>query len=580
MAAPLVNSLLPRLPTGSTPGTIAGMVTTEAQSHRPTVLITGATDGIGLALARRYHADQARLILVGRRPLAELDPALFSTDTYCQVDLATVDAAERVAVWLELANIRRLDRVYLNAAVGYVGDLGAQAPHAIEEMVRINLWTPIALVHRLAPIVAPQKGQFVFVSSVTAAMPTPDYAVYSATKAALEGFVRNLRIELRAQRSPIRITLVRPGATHTGMHAKSGVDPMRMDWTQFPPAETTAGALQRAAHRNRRIANLGAANSLIHWAGRNASGLITAALRRRLPPAAAQPPAITDATPPVVKFSAPPARIANPKTHVVITGGATGIGAAIAQAYATADSILTLIDIDAATAAETAAKLRTSGAQINVIQANLGTSAGCCHVLDTLRAYPPITVLVNNAGISSVGPFLTSDLAAQQRVVALNFVAPLLLTAGALRESLLAPGAGLVYLASLSHYVSYPGAAVYAATKDGLVSLAKSLRAAAHPADRHVLTVYPGPTRTDHAARYSPDNSRAHRRMPPQVVAAAIKQAVEHRQETLIPGLANRLTAAAARLAPPLIESIMTRALFTPLAARSVAPDSTSRMLP
>lgn len=49
----------------------------------PTILITGASEGFGLALARAYHAQGARLILIGRRPRSELSDTIFSAETYC-----------------------------------------------------------------------------------------------------------------------------------------------------------------------------------------------------------------------------------------------------------------------------------------------------------------------------------------------------------------------------------------------------------------------------------------------------------------------------------------------------------------
>jgi hypothetical protein len=77
-----------------------------------------------------------------------------------------------------------------------------------------------------------------------------------------------------------------------------------------------------------------------------------------------------------------------------------------------------------------------------------------------------------------------------------------------------------------------------------------------------VLTVFPGPTRTAHARRYSPDNRREQRRMAPDLLAELIAGAVECGQSSLIPGVANRLVAALGRLAPPLAETLMRRTIF------------------
>ena len=65
-----------------------------------TILITGATDGIGKALARIYQADNARLVLVGRRLLDELEDDLYDKNTYCQADLSTGDCADKVHAFL------------------------------------------------------------------------------------------------------------------------------------------------------------------------------------------------------------------------------------------------------------------------------------------------------------------------------------------------------------------------------------------------------------------------------------------------------------------------------------------------
>jgi short-subunit dehydrogenase len=108
---------------------------------------------------------------------------------------------------------------------------------------------------------------------------------------------------------------------------------------------------------------------------------------------------------------------------------------------------------------------------------------------------------------------------------------------------------------------------VYAATKDGLAAFARSLRVANYN-NQKVLTVFPGPTRTAHAARYSPDNERAGRRMPPARLADEIYTAVHAHHSRLIPGPANKAAALAGRLAPGLMMRLMRRAIFDPLGER------------
>ena len=148
-----------------------------------------------------------------------------------------------------------------------------------------------------------------------------------------------------------------------------------------------------------------------------------------------------------------------------------------------------------------------------------------------------------------------------------NLAAPLELTAALLRAGKIAPGGSLVFISSLSRLLSYPGATVYAASKDGLASYARSLAVALAPQGIHVLTVYPGSTRTAHARRYSPDNSREARRMPPEVLASTVVRAVQRRQRVLIPGAGNKLFAAIGRWVPSLAEWVMKKTLWEKLAA-------------
>jgi hypothetical protein len=248
--------------------------------------------------------------------------------------------------------------------------------------------------------------------------------------------------------------------------------------------------------------------------------------------------------------------------HCVITGAADGIGRALAQRFAAAGYAITGVDVDAVRAAETQAELQGSGASVDFIIANLQRPADCDAILAQLNGGQAVDVFIHNAGINAVGRFEHTDLARQQTVLDINLRAPMLLTAGLLRQGSLAPGVSLVFVASLSYFTGYPGASVYAAAKDGLAAYARSLSAGLARRNMHVLTVYPGPTRTAHARRYSPDNRREARRMPPERLANLVYQAVLTRRRALIPGVGNRVFATLAHYVPSLAEFVMRKTIL------------------
>ncbi len=249
----------------------------------------------------------------------------------------------------------------------------------------------------------------------------------------------------------------------------------------------------------------------------------------------------------------------------VITGAADGIGKALAQCCAAASYRIIGIDRDAARAARTQAELEQTGAHCTFLLADLADPAEIERVLAELADEGRIDLCVHNAGINAVGHFARSHLPQQQGVLDVNLQAPMLLTAGLLQQASLGPGSTLVFLSSLSHFVGYPGAAVYAASKDGLASYARSLAVELAGRDIHVLTVYPGPTRTAHARRYSPDNRREQRRLAPELVAAQILQAVQQRRRSLIPGAGSRVFALLGHYAPGLTHRLMRTALLDKL---------------
>ena len=490
-----------------------------------TILVTGATDGIGLELARLWHARGERVLVHGRRPDEDLPPDLQGLGTYVRADLSHPQAADEIVRRLDHLGVERLDLVVHNAGSGYYGPVEAQGWPDQEALLRTNLLAPIALTQRLLPRLVP-GGQLAFISSIAAALPCPDYAVYAASKAALEGFARSLRVELAGR---LTVTVVRPGPARTGMHAKVGAPPDRVRPERFPPAARVARGIARAVESGRRRVTVGGGNRLLVAAGTHLAVPLDAWLRRGL------------------RGSAP---LGNGRCG--ITGAAAGIGLALAREYAGAGYAVEGIDREPKTEVRGAAAVR---------QADLARLDGCEAAADILGR-EPLAVLIHNAGINSVAAFEGSDPATAERLLAVNLLAPMLLTSRLLQSRALVEGSGLVFVSSLSRFVGYPGAAVYAASKDGLASYARSLAVALAPRGVRVLTVYPGPTRTEHARRHSPPGSSEARRMPPEVLAARVRRAAEAGRRTLVPGAGNALAAAVGHLAPRLAERAMRRVIY------------------
>ena len=507
-----------------------------------TILLTGATDGLGLALARIWDARGERLVLTGRRPRASLEDPLFGRHLYVAADLAhPARAARTLEAALTSAGVERIDVLVHDAAVGSFGPVEREPAASVENVLAVDLEAPIALTHALLPRVLAARGRVVFVSSVAADAPCPDFAVYAAAKAGLDGFARSLRTELSGRAS---VLVLHPGATRTRIHVKSGAPAEEVERIsgRWPSAERVAAAMARAVDGRGRERTIGAGNRVARFVCRHLPSLVDRL--RRAPSKESLPQARPSAT-----------------RRALITGAADGIGRALAQRLLGQGWTVVGVDRDA----ERAHAERRIGWHL----ADLASREELDLLSGLLADEEPFHLVVHDAGISCVGRFETSDLAAQEAVLAVNLRAPLLLTPALLAAGRLAPGGSLVFVSSLSHYVGYPGAAVYAATKDALASYGRSLSAALSARGAHVLTLFPGPTRTAHAARYAPPGADASRRMSPERVADAVLHALTKRRRRLVPGLGNRIAARLGRWFPGLMDRLMRRLLLDQVSRRS-----------
>lgn len=208
---------------------------------RRRVLVTGASDGIGRALVDHYAGLGWDVVATGRRPLPRIDRPLPAGVRYAAIDLTWAEAAREVA---DLAG-PRLDLAILNAGLGKVASVADHAPADIAAMVRVNLVAPLLAAQALRPALAAGGGRLVLIGSTAARGAHRDFAVYAATKAALHGAARSLRLEWGAE---VPVTILHPGPTATAMHRRAGLPEGPME-RHFPPADVTARALARAIRR-------------------------------------------------------------------------------------------------------------------------------------------------------------------------------------------------------------------------------------------------------------------------------------------------------------------------------------------
>jgi short-subunit dehydrogenase len=215
-------------------------------SLRPgaTVLLTGATGGIGQAIARAFAARGARLILTARRAelLDSLARELGGRAVTC--DLARRDDVRRLAGEAESEGV---DVLVANAALPASGLLTELTAEQVDRMLEINLRAPIALAHALAPgMVARRSGHMVFISSLAGKAASPASSLYSATKFGLRGFALGLRADLHDH--GVGVSVVLPGFIRdAGIFADAGVTLPRGVGTRAPE-DVAAGVIRAIEH--------------------------------------------------------------------------------------------------------------------------------------------------------------------------------------------------------------------------------------------------------------------------------------------------------------------------------------------
>jgi short-subunit dehydrogenase len=212
-----------------------------------TALLTGATGGLGRAIAEALAGRGAKLVLSGRKAeaLEELAAELPGEGhRVVPSDLAEPGAAEKLA-----AEAGDVDVLVANAGLPGTGRLPEYTSERLEGTLRVNLEAPMHLARALEPgMVERGKGHMVFISSLSGKSATPLSSVYNATKFGLRGFALGLRADLNPL--GIGVSIVSPGTIReAGMYADSGADPIPGLGTGTP--QQVAAAVVKAIERNK-----------------------------------------------------------------------------------------------------------------------------------------------------------------------------------------------------------------------------------------------------------------------------------------------------------------------------------------
>ncbi|HCM1318150.1 TPA: SDR family oxidoreductase [Vibrio parahaemolyticus] len=214
------------------------------------VVITGASSGIGEAIARRFSEEGHPLLLVARR--VERLEALNLPNTLCEKVDVTDQASLITAIEKAEAQFGPADVLVNNAGVMLLGQIDTQDAAEWKRMFDVNVLGLLNGMHSvLAPMKARNSGTIINISSIAGKKTFPDHAAYCGTKFAVHAISENVREEVAA--SNVRVTTIAPGAVETELLShttsqdiKDGYDAWKVDMGSVLAADDVARAVMFA----------------------------------------------------------------------------------------------------------------------------------------------------------------------------------------------------------------------------------------------------------------------------------------------------------------------------------------------
>lgn len=234
---------------------------------KSTALVTGASSGIGLELAREHAKRGGDLVLVARRRdkletlRQELESAHGIKVTVLDRDLAAPDAAESLVRELDAAGLP-IDVLINNAGFGGHGKFHERDWADDKQMIQLNVMTLAALTRLLLPgMVARGRGRVMNVASVAGFLPGPLQATYYATKAFVVTLSEALANELKG--TGVTVTVLCPGATATEFESRANLTGTRLFVAGVAPASKVAAHGYAAMLKGKPLAIPGLSNKFM-----------------------------------------------------------------------------------------------------------------------------------------------------------------------------------------------------------------------------------------------------------------------------------------------------------------------------
>ena len=222
--------------------------------HNHTILITGASSGIGATFARALASRGASLVLVARRRdrldalATELTAAHGVTATAITQDLGSPAVGVELAAAVASAGLH-VTGIINNAGFGTFGDFVDEAPDRLAQEIAVDISAPVQISSAFLPdMVKAGTGFLINVASMAAYTPTPRMAVYGAAKAFMLSFTESLWAENRT--TGVTVFALSPGATSTEFNAVVGTDDATAGARMRTPEDVVATALAHLDRRN------------------------------------------------------------------------------------------------------------------------------------------------------------------------------------------------------------------------------------------------------------------------------------------------------------------------------------------